>query len=122
KKELLYLLLVVDIHMRPDRTELLKDGVHDSRGKKNFPVRYGHRRALNDRAVERLDQILHAGLHVEVPCQENPHIRDQVPEILLRKYHRWDELLDVALETPASKLDQCLLILIKKKTVFRAIH
>src|SRR5213594_3329050 len=41
--------------------------------------------------------------------------------MLLRENHRGNELLDVALEPPASKLDQCLLILINDKTVFRAI-
>src|SRR2546425_2891 len=41
--------------------------------------------------------------------------------MLLRENHRGNELLDVALEPPASKLDQCLLILIKNQTVFRAI-
>src|SRR6266705_946381 len=108
--------------LRLSGSELIEDGVHDSGGEKNFPVRYGHRRALNDRAVEGLDQILHTGLHVEVPCQERPHVRDQVFEMLLRKYYGGNELLGVALEPPSSKLDQCLLILIKKKTVFRAIH
>src|SRR5207247_7508738 len=49
------------------------------------------------------------------------HVPDQIPEMLLREHHRGDELLEVAPVSLASKLDQCLLILIKNKTVFRAI-
>ena len=110
-----------EMNLRPFRTELIKDDIHDSRGKKNFPVRERHRRAVNDGTIERLDQILHPRIHVEIPCQESPCVLHQVPEIPPRETDRGHELLDVALQPPASKLDQCLVILIKNQTVFLAI-
>ena len=101
--------------------ELGKDRVHDSGSQKNLPIWDGQRSAFHDGPVKRLDQILHAGLHVEVPCQKSPQVRDQVSEILLCDGHRRDEMLDVALEPRAAKLDERLLILIENKTVLRAI-
>src|SRR2546425_8672849 len=59
---------------------------------------------------------------MKIPCQESPGVLHQVPEILLRETHWGDELLEIALEPAASKLDQCLLILIKNQTVFLAIN
>ena len=58
---------------------------------------------------------------MQVTGQERPRAADQVLEILRRKNHRRDKLLSVALEPPASKLDQRLLVLIKKQAVLRAI-
>src|SRR5437667_219511 len=58
---------------------------------------------------------------MEVPCEESPCVPDHVPEILFRKYHWRDEILDVAREPPSSESDQRLMILIKNEAVFRAI-
>src|SRR2546425_262212 len=50
---------------------------------------------------------------MKIPCQESPGVLHQVPEILLRETHWGDELLEIALEPPASKLDQDQETLIK---------
>ena len=40
-----------ELHLS-SRTELIKDGVHDSGGEEDFPVRYRYRRAMSDGTVE----------------------------------------------------------------------
>src|SRR4029077_8738833 len=88
---------------------------------KNLTVRDGYLRAVQDRTVESLNQILHARRHMEVPAQERPDVPHQVPDMLLRKYHRWNEGLEVAWKLLSAQLDQSLLIRIEHQTVFRAI-
>jgi hypothetical protein len=97
----------LDLRMpgRPFRFKLKEDRVHDPRRQDNFAIRDGHGRILINRAVEGLDQKLHAGLHVEIPGQESPHVLGQVTEILLCNRYRWDELLEEAFEPRAAKLD-----------------
>src|SRR2546427_554409 len=106
---------------RPPRAELLKDRVHDSGGEQNLPIGYRHRRPVGNRTVEGLDQVPHAGVHVKVSCQKSPQVPDGVSDVLFRKYHRRDELVDVARELPAAKLDQCLVILIENQTILGTI-
>src|SRR5205809_648808 len=60
--------------------DLVEDGVHDAGGEKDLPIRNGYGRTAHDGAVEGLDQILHAGLHVEIPRQERPPVRDRSEE------------------------------------------
>src|SRR6267378_6938587 len=109
--------------MRPwsAHTELVKDGVHDSRREEDFPIRNGQRSALDNRVVERFDQILHAGLHMEVPRQKRLCIRDDVFQVLRCEHYRGNELLRVALEPGAAKPDECLLILVKNEAVLRTV-
>src|SRR6266850_4665416 len=68
--------------LRISYVELCEDVIHDSGGQKDFAVRDWHLGSFNDRSIERLDQIFHARLHVEISCQESLQIRCQVPEIL----------------------------------------
>src|SRR5256884_6260460 len=67
----------------PSQINLLEDSVHDPGGKQNLPVRYRQWRVTKDRPVERLDQIFHARLHVEIPCQKQAHVSGQIPEVFL---------------------------------------
>jgi len=47
-------------------SKLLKNGVHYAGSQQNLPGRYWQGRIGFDRAVERLDQVLHARFHVKV--------------------------------------------------------
>ena len=71
--------------------------------------------------IEGFDQILHAGLHVEVPRQKCSQICDQVSEMLPCHHDRGNEHLKIAFVSVSSQLDECLCILIQNKTVLRAI-
>src|SRR5882724_13549847 len=102
-------------------TDLVEDGVHEAGREKDFPIWDGDWRAAHDGAVEGLDQILHARLHVEIPRQERPPVRDHVPQVLAGQAHRRDELLHVALEASASERDQRFLVLDEDETVLGAI-
>src|SRR5438046_9752371 len=86
--------------------DLVEDGVHDAGGEKDLPIRNGYGRTAHDGAVEGLDQILYAGLHVEIPRQERPPVRDHVSQALTGQDHRRDELLHVALEPSAPGREQ----------------
>src|SRR2546430_15091730 len=72
--------------------DLVEDGVHDAGGEKDLPIRNGYGGTAHDGAVEGLDQILHAGLHVEIPRQERPPVRDHVSQVLPGQDHRRDGL------------------------------
>src|SRR5262245_39518357 len=63
---------------QPFGRDLVENAVHDPRSHQDFPIWYRRRAVLGDRAVEGLDQALHAGLHVEVSFQEGSDIRFQV--------------------------------------------
>ena len=76
---------------------------------------------VSDGPVEGFDQVLHAGPQVEVLCQKTAQVRSQVPEVLLREYHRRNELLGITLERGAAQLDQRFVILIEDETVLCAI-
>ena len=56
---------------------LFEDSVHDARSQQDFTIRYGQRRVLIDGIVERLDEILHAFLHMEIVRQKQPYIRQE---------------------------------------------
>src|SRR5216110_11505 len=86
------------------------------KGKRN-----GYRSCFNDRTVERFDQILHTGVHVEILCQESSDVPDRVFEMLLGEHQGGDELLQMALKSLPTELDHGLLIVIKNKTVLRSI-
>lgn len=65
-------LIVADSELiqRSASAHLLKDGIHDSGREQDFTVRYGDRSIFPDRAVERFDQVLHAGVHVEIAAEK----------------------------------------------------
>src|SRR5205809_913519 len=100
--------------------ELLKNGVHDSRGQKDFPVWDGQRAVFNNRTIETFNQIFHARLTLEVLCQEGSHVANQIFNILLGEYSRGKEFLEVAFESFPAKLDHCLVVPIENHTVFLA--
>src|SRR6266446_2211015 len=111
-----------EMSLRLSRTELSEDSVHDSGRQKNFSIGDRQRGVFSDGMIKRFDQILHAGLHVEVPCQKSPAICDRASEILLGSSHRRDEVFEVALKSGPPKLNQGFMILIKDKTVCRTVN
>ena len=58
---------------------------------------------------------------MKVHPKERTHVRQNISEILFRKYRRGNEFLGVACEAFPAKFYECLLILIKDKGGFRAI-
>src|SRR5262245_20330674 len=101
--------------------ELAEDLVHNPGGQNNFAVRNGNWLAVGDGAVERLDQVLQARLHVEVVSQESGDVLSQVPEVLSGKLQRRDELFEIALVSFPSQFNENLLILIEDETVARTV-
>ena len=94
------------------RLEPLENLVHDFSGQQDFSVRYGDRGSLRDGAVERVDQVLHAGLEMEIVCQETACIRHEISQ-KLRYIGYWrKEFLSVALESLSWQRQQYVVILI----------
>ena len=58
--------------------DLLEYCVHYFSGQKNLPIRYGHWRAIGNRAIEGLDKMLHTGTHMEVHCKKKSCVADKV--------------------------------------------
>src|SRR6266516_7563382 len=71
--------------------------------------------------MERLDQMLHAGIHVKVIGQKKPRVREQVSDMVLREHQRGKEFLRVTLEPLSPKLDKRLFILVEEKAALRPI-
>jgi hypothetical protein len=66
--------------------QLREDRIHYLSRKEDFTVRNWRRLPFYDGTVEGLDQILHAGLHVEVPCPKSTEIGNDISAILLGEY------------------------------------
>src|SRR5215469_213749 len=97
--------------------ELAEDLIHDPGGENNFAVRNWDRLSFGDGTVERLNQVLQAGLHVEVVSQESGDVLSEIPEVLSSKLQRRNELLEIALISFPSQFNENLLILIEDETV-----
>lgn len=107
--------------LRTGATKLIKNGVRNSCSEQNFSVRDGNWSVPTDRAVKGFNQELHAGVHVKVPSQKQSYILDQISEMLLRKQHRRNQVVRIALEFLAAKPKHNFVALIKNETVFRTI-
>src|SRR5438270_5633735 len=99
----------------------MKDGVHDSGSEQDFAIRNGQGSILTDRTVEGFNQILYAGIHMEVPSQEQSYVSEEVSEMLFRKQHWGNEVVGVTLEFRAPKPEHDFVILIENETILWAV-
>lgn len=91
--------------------------VHYPGGQYNLSIRYRHGRTISDRAIEGLEKVLHARIHMKVHCEKKSRVVEEIYKILTCIKHWWNKVLCVTLKISPRKFDEYPLILIDYKTV-----